>query len=70
MAAKTGKSGARKGGATVAQAMEMLASIEAQCRLVRLMLQQLDPSTPIPWTRESKALAKTASKQPFVPDIC
>ena len=70
MAAKTGKGGVVKGGATVAHVMEMLASIEAQCRLARLMLQRLDPSTPIPLNREIKALAKTASKQPYLPEIC
>jgi len=37
---------------------------------VRLMLQSLDPSTPIPLSRETKALAKKVVNQPFFPDIC
>ena len=69
MAAKTGKSGVGKGGATVAQVMEMLAGIEAQCRLARLMLQRLDPTTPIPLNREIKALAKKSISQPYFPEI-
>jgi hypothetical protein len=70
MATRTGKSGTAKNEATIAHVMEMLASIEAQCRLVRLMLQSLDPSTPIPLSRETKALAKKVVNQPFFPDIC
>jgi len=70
MATKSGKGAAAKGGATVAHAMEMLLGIEAQCRLVRLMLQHLDPSTPIPLSRETKGLARKLTNQPPFPDLC
>jgi hypothetical protein len=55
-----GKSGgSRKGGGatTVAQVMEILARIEAEARVARLMLQTLGPDTKISVTEEIKALS-------------
>jgi len=57
-----------KGGdITVARVMEVLAHIEWEVRLARVMLQQLDPGMKLAVTEDLKALS--AAEPPSVPNV-